>query len=457
MLCRARCLRLAAPHRIKSSSRFLCAAPPPSPKDAKKESIQKDESPPTKDDSLQLSSEAKLQLSILLGSSFVIQAAVGMIIPVLPLFAQDVGLGSSGVGLIVAMPAAAKLALNLPVGHLVDTVGRRKPLVYGCVIDGVGSLLTAASSNLTQMAPARLLVGAGSSLGSTAGGAYLMDVVAQYPQHVGKLLGTAHAVGALGFAAGPMLGGLLAERGGAALPFVLIGSVLIASGPVFSLLPETKPPSAPAAAASNGGARLGDALSSAVDSFRVLLKDERQVALCFMTFHLLAGWSVSLTTIPLHATATWGATPGQLGQIYSVVTLCGLLSAPIAGYLTDRIGRRPLVACGGLATALSIACFPLVGQNEAAYYGLMGVWALGETFMMTATTALAADVTAPEQRGAATSLRAQVGDLTFMVMPVMLGLIATSHSHAAAFGVTSVCGLGATAAFWRLTTSSKVR
>ena len=49
----------------------------------------------------------------------------------------------------------------------------------------------------------------------------------------------------------------------------------------------------------------------------------------------------------------------------------------------------------------------------------------------------------------------QCADLTFMVMPVMLGLIATSHSHAAAFGVTSVCGLGATAAFWRLT--SKVR
>ena len=87
------------------------------------------------------------------------------------------------------------------------------------------------------------------------------------------------------------LAACFAERVGAALPFVLIGSVLIASGPVFSLLPETKPPSAPAAAASNGGARLG-ALSSAVDSFRVLLKDERQVALCFMTFtSLLAGRS----------------------------------------------------------------------------------------------------------------------------------------------------------------------
>ena len=93
------------------------------------------------------------------------------------------------------------------------------------------------------------------------------------------------------------------------------------------------------------------------------------------------------------------------------------------------------------------AAAPLSRASSAA----SELWALGETFMMTATAALAADVTAPEQRGAATSLRAQVGDLTFVVMPVMLGLIATSHSHAAAFGVTSACGLGATAAFWRLT------
>jgi DHA1 family multidrug resistance protein-like MFS transporter len=152
-----------------------------------------------------------------------------MIIPVLPLFASSIGLGSSGVGLIVAMPAAAKLLLNLPVGHLVDTVGRKPPLIAGVLVDGVGCLLTASATGLGQMVPARLLVGAGSACGTTAGGAYTMDVVGRYPAHIGTLLGTANAIGTLGFAAGPMLGGWLADRGGAALPFVLIGGILIAS------------------------------------------------------------------------------------------------------------------------------------------------------------------------------------------------------------------------------------
>jgi MFS family permease len=69
----------------------------------------------------------------------VIQAAVGAIIPILPLFASSVGLESSGVGLIIALPSAAKLLLNLPVGYLVDTVGRRTPLVAVTVSSSTAS------------------------------------------------------------------------------------------------------------------------------------------------------------------------------------------------------------------------------------------------------------------------------------------------------------------------------
>jgi len=299
------------------------------------------------------------------------------------------------------------------------------------------------------MAPARLLVGVGSAFGTTAGGAYTMDVVGRYPHHIGLLLGTAHAVGMLGFAAGPMLGGLLADRGGAALPFTIIGCVLLASAPVFRMLPETLAPRTAAANATGQSDDLRTALSRSLASFRALLSDDTQRALLFARFALLSGWSVSLTTVPLHATAAWGATPAQLGQLYSLITLCGLATAPVAGRLTDRLGRRPLVIGGSLATATSIAALPLLGHSQAAYFGCMAVWAVGETFLITASTALAADVTPPESRGAQNALGNQVGDATFTVMPVMLGLI-SQHSHAAAFGCTSVLVLGANAAFWHL-------
>jgi len=51
-----------------------------------------------------------------------------------------------------------------------------------------------------------------------------MDVLAKYPQHSGRLLGVIQALGFLAFAVGPAIGGAIAQRGGPALPFYLLGN-----------------------------------------------------------------------------------------------------------------------------------------------------------------------------------------------------------------------------------------
>ena len=137
-----------------------------------------------------------------------------------------------------------------------------------------------------------------------------------------------------------------------------------------------------------------------------------------------------------------------------MVTLIGLLAAPIAGVLTDRLGRAPLMLVGSVSTALSIGALPLA-TTQRAYYALMAIWSVGEALLTTATAALSADVTPPEQRGAQTSLLSQVGDLTFLVMPLMLGALAAAHGNSAAFAATSALVLGANAGFWWLSAGRK--
>ena len=91
------------------------------------------------------------------------------------MFAQSIGLGQLGVGLLVALPQVTKLLCNLPVGYLVDVVGRRlglglvhralaliptstpnpspnsnpnpnpkrrPPLVLGAIVDALGQIMT---------------------------------------------------------------------------------------------------------------------------------------------------------------------------------------------------------------------------------------------------------------------------------------------------------------------------
>ena len=69
------------------------------------------------------------QVGILTGSQLITNLGFGCVIPVLPLFAVEMGLGPSGVGLILSTTALSRLILNIPAGRLADRVGRRPPMV----------------------------------------------------------------------------------------------------------------------------------------------------------------------------------------------------------------------------------------------------------------------------------------------------------------------------------------
>ena len=165
-----------------------------------------------------------------------------MIITVLPLFAQSIGFGAAGIGLIIALPQLTKLALNLPIGHLVDVYGRKPCLVWGSLIDAAGQLATGLSTALAPLVPARLLVGVGSATAASRAPrrpAYTMDVVGNFPDHSGTLLGLIQAVGFLAFAVGPTIGGWLAERTTPAMPFLVLAVDAAVCVPLKLLLPET--------------------------------------------------------------------------------------------------------------------------------------------------------------------------------------------------------------------------
>ena len=220
---------------------------------------------------LSLDRTTKLQLGVMLLSGFLTQMGVGMIIVTLPAFAQTLGLGSLGVGLMVALPQLTKLLFNLPIGHFIDVNGRKPSLLVGAVLDALGQFSTAAATSLGALVPARLLVGVGSATGGTAATAYLMDVVGKYPERSGLLLGAVQAVGFLAFAAGPAVGGVIGERGGPALPFVLLGTALLLTTPLKALMPETLRETDAAAARGGGGLRVAmrGTLASCVSVVRV--------------------------------------------------------------------------------------------------------------------------------------------------------------------------------------------
>ena len=219
-------------------------------------------------------------VAILTGSQLMLNMGFSQVVPVLPLFAQQMGghLGATGVGLIIAAPSITRLLFNIPLGRLCDKVGR-KPLMWagtGCT--AIGTIATGFATSIETMLPWRLLVGIGSSssmtgstgmmywapytvplfltylkcrsalkayitfaaLGSTA---YMQDLSDQAPEHRAKIMGFQGVVIGSVWIVGPALGGQLAEWYGYQNSFIIagIGSALCSLG--YRQLPETLRPS----------------------------------------------------------------------------------------------------------------------------------------------------------------------------------------------------------------------
>jgi MFS family permease len=234
------------------------------------------------DNATLLTHESKVQLGVLLGSGAMLQLGIGMIVPCLPAYAASVGLCDASVGVVIAVPAFARAILNLPAGRIADLIGRKRPWIVGSIIDGLGCLGTAAAAGLPSMVAARLVMGGGTAIAGSAAGAYSMDVVSQFPQHKGRILGAINTAMSLAWMTGPVLGGLLAERGGIGLPFVLVGGSLLALAPtVHFLLPETRPP-LPGVTLSS--LRLRPVLADTWTAFTTLMQDPTQRAVVLMQY-----------------------------------------------------------------------------------------------------------------------------------------------------------------------------
>eukprot|EP00669_Euglena_mutabilis_P011081 TRINITY_DN5751_c0_g1_i1.p1 TRINITY_DN5751_c0_g1~~TRINITY_DN5751_c0_g1_i1.p1 ORF type:complete len:285 (-),score=87.23 TRINITY_DN5751_c0_g1_i1:293-1147(-) len=260
--------------------------------------------------------------------------------------------------------------------------------------------------------------------------AYLADLT-QAPNlrpHRGVIMGIENSVGAAAWIAGPAIGGLLCEHYGPRLGFLLVGAAIGLCAGVLALLPETlKRPTGDQPAGPGAEPELSR------KGLRALLADRSQQGVMAAHFALSLNYAANMIVIPLMATSRWGASPGQVGLLFSLLSVMSLVVSPMAGLCADRNTRKAvlipslfLMAIGSLTIGLSTT-LPIF--NAAAM-----VWSLGEAFFLPALSALTADCAPPTQKGEALALSRQVSDLGFAVGPLLMGILYDAGGPIAALG-----------------------
>ncbi len=162
----------------------------------------------------------------------------GILLPVLPLYAEDFGASPATAAALVAVFSAAQMVAAPFWGRLSDRIGRRTVLVAALVGSCLGSLVTGLAGALWVLFAGRIVDGfSGSSY--AVGQAAVADLAE--PEDRPRLLGLLAAAFGVGFVAGPLIGSI-AALGSRELPF-FVAAALAAANAVMALvrLPAGRP------------------------------------------------------------------------------------------------------------------------------------------------------------------------------------------------------------------------
>ena len=348
-------------------------------------------------------------------------------VPLLPLFARDLGAGPSTIGLVMGASTLTGVFLKLPSGAWSDILGRRPLLVAGALIFAAMPFTYLAVSSLAMLVVFRFVHGSATAIFGPVASASLSDVAP--PTQRGAWLSAYSTAQGAGQAIGPVLAGYLITAGRFDLAFVVAGMVGLAAPTIVAGWESS-------AMAAPGRARWRDFRSGIgeVARHRLVLATSGAQAAQFVLHGTLNAF------LPLYGRDIVGLTIPQLGWLFGVQTLTTLAIRPAIGFLSDRAGRRwvivtGLTVCSGavLAISLSTRALPLVAAVVA--------YAAGVATTTAAASAYITDVTRRERYGAAHGVFGTIYDIGDALGPIVAGLLVASVGYARMFQAMALVGV----------------
>lgn len=299
--------------------------------------------------------------------------------PLIPLYLITFGASSTVIGAVMAVFTLTATVIRVPIGLLIDRVGRKPFLLYGVIFFAAGNLGYLWAPSILLMIPCRVLHGLGWSGCTTAVTTIGADIVPQARR--GELMGYAGMASSLASALGPVLGFALFQRFD--YPGVFLGAAAFLVLSFLAGLPITEP--------RREKPEQQDRSTHWLETVAVKETIHPAVAVAFLSF----GHGGILTFLPIHALKLGLTNPGIWFGVYAA---CILLSRPIAGPLSDRVSRRAVILPGLI---LNIAGILLLAMATSPGWLLAAatVAGFGTGAAQPALMTVAVDQSAPSRRG----------------------------------------------------------
>jgi DHA1 family tetracycline resistance protein-like MFS transporter len=367
-------------------------------------------------------------LAVIFFTVFLDLVGFGMVIPLLPFYAERYGASPVGVALLFACFSLAQFVFAPLWGRLSDRVGRR-PVLLASIAGAVAAYtLFAFARSFPVLLAARVASGVAAANYSIAQ-AYVADVTSRDDRARGMgLLGAAFG---LGFVLGPVLGGLAGHLGYAAVPAAaaILSAVNLALA--WSLVPESLPPALRArhrqaelesragwdvsGEAEPGGRWLSRA------GLRWAARDPAVSGLMGLLFLVIFAFAGMEATLGLFVEERfgWGFVENAWLFTYIGVVMV-IVQGGLLGRLAQRFGEGRLIFVGIAAMAAGLLLLP-VGRELALLAATTGLLAVGMGLHNPSTLALISRLTPDHRQGGTLGVARSMGALARGVGPLWGG------------------------------------
>jgi len=374
----------------------------------------------------------KSPLVVLYAAVLVDMLGFGIVLPLLPFYAESFGASPLQVTLLIASFSAMQLAAAPLWGRVSDRKGRRPLLIAGLFASAISYLIFGLAHSLWLLLLSRMAAGAAGGTISVAQ-AYVADSTTADDRARG--MGHIGAASGLGVMLGPAVGALFSQWGLGVPGFVAATLCLLNAIAAIFLLPESRPVHARADLGQTQAATLGSWMQSMVRYPLSLL-----LSVYFLT---ISSFSAMTAVLALYFERRFAIDASEMGIMFTIsgaatVLIRGMLLGP----LVKRFGEHRTAQIGIVGLAASMLLLPLV-PGPAFMYFIPPIYAFGAGTLFPALASLVSRATDSGSQGSILGGSQLVGGLGRVIGPMWAGFLFQSAGITSPFLVGAACVLAA--------------
>lgn len=348
-------------------------------------------------------------LAIVVATVFIDLVGFGIIIPLLPFYAESYGASALAVGLLGTTYSFMQFVCAPLWGRWSDRVGRRPIILVGLAGSAVSYLTLALAASLPVIFLARLIGGAAGA-NIAAAQAYVADVTA--PEERARGMGLVGVAFGLGFVFGPAIGGVLSHFGPEVPMFFAAGLCATNFAAAWFLLPESR------------GRAHGAAPSfGRLEALRRALARPELVLLLALYFIIMAAFSGFEVTFALFSERRFGFTTATIGYLFAFVGIVlAVVQGTLVGPVVRRAGEARVVPAALAAVALGLGLVPFA-PSVPGLLAALAVLACGMGFNGPSLSAMVSRLSPPDDQGAVLGAAQSLAALGRIVGPAWGGFL----------------------------------